>query len=108
MASTVADLETIDYEWSWDTNLLFPAYKTEEFIQITGNLDNYSALSIDHVNLAVSSALMAQHNANKTLLDYLKSTRQSEKEPMASIDALLILVLTLFSIASCYHLFKNC
>jgi hypothetical protein len=49
-------------------------------------------------NSAVSSAIMAQHNPNKTVLDYFNDLNlifQREKEPVTSINTLFILVLAL-------------
>jgi hypothetical protein len=51
------DLETIHYEWSWDSNVLFLTYHTEAFETTIIHLQNLTAISIDSINAAMEEAI---------------------------------------------------
>ena len=110
-ATTDSDLETIHYEWSWDSNVLFPTYHTQEFEATIIHLKNITAISIENINAAVASALANSKASNKTVEEYfedLESIRLSDSKPITSIDNVFITVLTFVAIATSYCLFKIC
>jgi hypothetical protein len=110
-ATTDSDLETIHYEWSWDSNTMFPKYHTVEFEATLNHLKNVTAMTIDNINEAVASALANNKSGNKTIEQYFKdleNIRLEGAKPMTSIDNVFIIVLTFVSIATCYLLFKIC
>ena len=69
-ATTDSDLETIHYEWSWDSNVLFPKYHTESFEAAMIHLQNLTAVSIDNINAAVATAMANSKTGNKTVQEY--------------------------------------
>jgi hypothetical protein len=110
-ATTDSDLETIHYEWSWDSNKLFPKNHTYEFEGILIHLRNISAISIDNINEAVAKAMARSKSGNKTVEQYFKeleNIKLDEDKPMTSIDNVFITVLAFVSIATYYLLFKIC
>jgi hypothetical protein len=52
-ATTDSDTERIDFEWSWDLNILFPKYYTKAFENTILHLHNLAAISIDNINKKV-------------------------------------------------------
>ena len=110
-ATTDSDLETIHYEWSWDSNTMFPRYHTSEFEATIVHLKNLSALSIHNINEAVAQAIARSKSGNKTIEQYsqeLENIKLDENKPLTSVDNVFITVLTFVSIATCYLLFKIC
>jgi hypothetical protein len=110
-ATTDSDLETIHYEWSWDSNIMFPKYHTYEFEVTLIHLRNITAISIDHINEAVATALAESKSSDKTVEQYLKdleNIRLDGTQSIKSVDNVFVTVLTFVSIATCYLLFKIC
>ena len=110
-ATTDSDLETIHYEWAWDSNTMFPKYHTSEFEATLEHLRNATALSIDNINEAVARATARSKHGNKTVEQYfqdLENIKLDENKPLTSVDNVFITVLTFVSIATCYLLFKIC
>jgi hypothetical protein len=110
-ATTDSDLETIHYEWSWDSNIMFPKYHTNEFEATLIHLKNVTSMTIDNINEAVARATANSKFGNKTVEQYFKdleNIRLDESKPITSIDNVFITVLTFVSIATCYLLFKIC
>ena len=102
-------METIHYEWSWDSNVLFPTYHKTEFEATIIHLRNISAISIDNINAAVASALANSQASNKTVEEYFKdleSIRLSDSKPITTVDNVFITVLTFVAIATSYCLFN--
>jgi hypothetical protein len=67
-----SDLETIHYEWSWDSNTMFPKYHTNQFEATLIHLRNITAISIDNINEAVATALARSKSGNKTVEQYFQ------------------------------------
>jgi hypothetical protein len=102
-------LETIHYEWAWDSITIFPKYHTSEFEATLVHLKNLTALSIDNINEAVAQAIARSKSGNKTVEQYFKdleNIRNKEFKPLTSVDNVFITVLTFVSIATCYLLLK--
>ena len=110
-ATTDSDLETIHYEWSWDSNIMFPKFHTNEFEATLIHLKNLTAITIDNINEAVATATANSKFGNKTIEQYFKdleNIRLDETKPITSIDNVFITVLVFVSLATCYLLFKVC
>ena len=110
-ATTDSDLETIHYEWSWDSNVLFPTYNTEAFEATMIHLQNLTTVSINNINEAVATAMANSKSGNKTVQEYfddLENIRLSDNTPVTSVDNVFIIVLTLIGLQSCYCMFKIC
>jgi hypothetical protein len=71
-ATTDSDLETIHYEGSWDSNIMFPKYHTNKFEATLIHLRNNTAISIDNINEAVAMAMARSKSGNKTVEKYFK------------------------------------
>ena len=69
-ATTDSDLETIHYEWSWDSSIMFPRYHTNEFEATLIHLSNITAILIDNINAAVATAMANSKSGNKTVEQY--------------------------------------
>ncbi len=98
-ATTDSDLETIHNEWSWDLNIMFPKYHTNEFEATLIHLRNITALSIDNINEAVAEATAKSKSGNKTVEQYFKdleNIKLDKNKPITSIDNVFITVLTLY------------
>jgi hypothetical protein len=109
--STDSDLEIIYYEWSWDSNVLFPTYLTQKFETAIRHLNNVAAMTINNINSAVAVVLTNNRSANKTVEDYSKQLddiRLSDTKPTTSVDNVLIIVLGLITIQSYNCVFKIC
>jgi hypothetical protein len=68
-------------------------------------------MTINKINSAVAVALMNSKSANKTVDNYfneLENIRLNDTKPTTSVDNMQIIVLTLFTIQSCYCMFKIC
>jgi hypothetical protein len=74
-ATTDSDLETIHYEWSWDSNIMFPRYYTNELEATKIHLSNITAISIDNINAAVATAMANSKSGNKTVEQYFKDLK---------------------------------
>jgi hypothetical protein len=56
-ATTDSNLETINYEWSWDSDVLFLTYHAQEYETTIKHLKNVTSITINNVNLTVAVAL---------------------------------------------------
>jgi hypothetical protein len=79
-ATTDSDLETIHYEWSWDSNTMFPKYHTSKFEATLVHLRNLTALSIHNINEAVAQAMARSKSGNKTVDQYFKELENIKLE----------------------------
>ena len=63
-------METIYYEWLWDSNVLFPTYHTEAFEATIVRLKKLTAILIDNINAVEAEAMAKSLSGNETVQEF--------------------------------------
>jgi hypothetical protein len=69
-------LETIQYKWSWDSNVLFPSCHSEGFEDTITHLRNLTVVLTDYINVAVAKTKYVRESENKMLQQYFKELKE--------------------------------
>jgi hypothetical protein len=93
--------------WSWDSNVLFSTFHTNEFEATLLQLRNFTAISINNINVAVASAMVNSKNSYRTAKEYtkdIKLIRLSDYKAITSVGERHAIVVLKFH----HTLFNHC